>query len=66
MAGLRRWLVMFNVTSRDDLANALSALAAARGMTWRLRAGFAATRSWRLRGEEPKAAGFIRQTPATK
>jgi hypothetical protein len=29
---LRRWLVMFDVTSRDDLANALSALAAARGM----------------------------------
>lgn len=32
-AGLRRWLKMFDVTPRDDLAEALEALAAERGMT---------------------------------
>jgi hypothetical protein len=37
---LRRWLVMFDVTSRDDLANALSALAAARGMTCEIESWF--------------------------
>jgi hypothetical protein len=65
-AGLRRWHVIFDVTPRDDLANALSALAAARGMTYEIESWFRDHRSWRLRGEQPKAAGFIRQTPATK
>ena len=51
---------------RDDLANALSALAAARGMTYEIESWFRDHRSWRLRGEAPKAAGFIHQTPATK
>ena len=32
-AGLRRWLAMFDVTPRDDLAAALEALAAERGMS---------------------------------
>ncbi len=32
-AGLRRWLAAFDVTPRDDLADALGALAASRGLT---------------------------------
>jgi S-adenosylmethionine-diacylgycerolhomoserine-N-methlytransferase len=32
-AGLRHWLAMFDVTPRDDLSDALAALAAERGMT---------------------------------
>ncbi|HTZ67869.1 MAG TPA: SAM-dependent methyltransferase, partial [Roseiarcus sp.] len=32
-AGLRRWLAAFDVTPRDDLAEALASLSANRGMT---------------------------------
>lgn len=39
-AGLRRWLAMFDVTPRDDLADALEALAAERGMTCEIETRF--------------------------
>jgi S-adenosylmethionine-diacylgycerolhomoserine-N-methlytransferase len=39
-AGLRRWLAMFHVTPRDDLSDALRALAAGRGMTCEVESWF--------------------------
>ena len=39
-AGLRRWLAMFDVTPREDLAGALAALAAERGMTCEIKSWF--------------------------
>jgi S-adenosylmethionine-diacylgycerolhomoserine-N-methlytransferase len=39
-AALRRWLSMFDVTPRDDLAAALEALAAKRGMTCEIETWF--------------------------
>jgi S-adenosylmethionine-diacylgycerolhomoserine-N-methlytransferase len=39
-AALRRWLSMFDVTARDDLAAALEALAAKRGMTCEIETWF--------------------------
>ncbi len=67
-AGLRQWLAMFDVTPRDDLAAALEALAAERGMSMqRSRAGFAATRSWRPRGDGASRSrrALTRQTRAS-
>jgi S-adenosylmethionine-diacylgycerolhomoserine-N-methlytransferase len=39
-AGLHRWLTMFDVTPRDDLAAALEALAAERGMSCEIESRF--------------------------
>jgi S-adenosylmethionine-diacylgycerolhomoserine-N-methlytransferase len=39
-AGLRRWLAAFDVTPRDDLASALEALAAERGLTCEVESWF--------------------------
>ena len=39
-AGLRRWLAMFDVTPSEDLAGALAALAAERGMTCEIESRF--------------------------
>jgi S-adenosylmethionine-diacylgycerolhomoserine-N-methlytransferase len=39
-AGLRRWLAMFDVIPRDDLGDALKALAAERGMTCEIESWF--------------------------
>jgi S-adenosylmethionine-diacylgycerolhomoserine-N-methlytransferase len=39
-AGLRRWLTMFDVTPRDDLAAALEAFAAERGMSCEIESRF--------------------------
>ncbi len=39
-AGLRQWLTMFDVTPRDDLAAALEALAAERGMSCEIESWF--------------------------
>ena len=39
-AGLRRWLAIFDVTPREDLAGALAALAAERGMTCEIESRF--------------------------
>jgi S-adenosylmethionine-diacylgycerolhomoserine-N-methlytransferase len=39
-AGLRRWLAAFDVTPRDDLGDALRALAAERGMTCEIESRF--------------------------
>ena len=39
-AGLRRWLAAFEVTPRDDLSDALAALATKRGMTCQIESWF--------------------------
>jgi S-adenosylmethionine-diacylgycerolhomoserine-N-methlytransferase len=68
--GLRRWLVAFDVTPRDDLGAALEALAAERGLTCEIETRFRGYAVLAVaRAPSPRSGkgsgGLIPRTPAT-